>query len=292
MYEQRIHDLSCFVEPVRIEPLAGGITNRNYLVHDSAGSYVARVCQPGELLGIDRRNEILCHEAAAACGVAPRIVEAAHEIIVTPFITGHSLSAEDVRDVQMIDRVAERFRTLHNALESLSGEMIYFSPFQTVRTYVKRAHYLGAELPRDIERLVDDANGLSRRLRPFHPTLCHNDLLPANLIDDGSKLWLVDWEYGGIGHPLFDLAGVAGNCGLDETQERQLLASYRGEFDERDLQELHILKTASLLREALWAVIQTVCSEIEFDYVAYSRDNFAAYERARAELDRTVRKTF
>lgn len=284
MYEQRIHELACFVEPVRIEPLAGGITNRNYLVRDRDGSYVARVCQPGELLGIDRRNEIVCHEAAAARGIAPRIVEAAHEIIVTPFIAGRTLAAGDVRDPRMIERIAERLRTLHESADQISGEMLYFSPFQTVRTYAKRAHHLGAELPRNIDRLLDDAAALNRRLRPFRPTLCHNDLLPANLIDDGLQLWLVDWEYGGIGHPLFDLAGVAGNCGLDDEQERHLLTCYRGEFDAIDLQELRILKTASLLREALWAVIQTVVSQIEFDYVAYASDNFAAYERARAVI--------
>ena len=285
MFEQRIRDLPCFVEPLHIEPLVGGITNRNFLVHDAAGKYVARICQPRDHLGIDRRNELVCHQAAAEFGVAPPIIEAAHEIVVTPFIVGRTLAAEDVRSAPMIDRVAERLRALHETADRLSGEMLYFSPFQTIRTYVKTARHLGAELPPDVDRLLDDARTLSQRLRPYRPTLCHNDLLPANLIDDGQKLWLVDWEYAGIGHPLFDLAGIAGNCALDAEQEQQLLASYRGKFDPVDAQELRILKTASLLREALWAVLQTVSSEIEFDYVAYARDNFAAYQQARAQLD-------
>ena len=99
--------------------------------------------------------------------------------------------------------------------------------------------------------MLDDARQLSRRIAPFRPVLCHNDLLPANLIDDGARLWLVDWEYAGAGHPLFDLANASANAGLADDQDRALLKAYRGYFDPRDLDELRIFKAVSLLREAL-----------------------------------------
>src|SRR5205823_3331421 len=107
---------------------------------------------------------------------------------------------------------------------------------------------------------------LAGRVRPFTPTLCHNDLLAANILDDGRRIWLVDWEYAGVGHPLFDLAGVSGNCGFTPAMDLALLRAYRGHLRRRDLRELGILKAMSLLREALWAVIQAVASDIDFDY--------------------------
>src|SRR5207244_398033 len=96
------------------------------------------------------------------------------------------------------------------------------------RTYARTARALGARLPGDIDDLLEDARRLSRRIAPFRPVLCHNDLLAANILDDGAQVWLVDWEYAGIGHPLFDLAGISANCALAENLEVALLDAYRG----------------------------------------------------------------
>jgi thiamine kinase-like enzyme len=113
----------------------------------------------------------------------------------------------------------------------------------------------------------------------------HPSVQRSNLIDDGQRLWLVDWEYAGIGHPLFDLANLSANAALDDDQESALLAAYRGQADPRDLAELRIFRAVSLLREALWATIQTVASDIDFDYRRYADEHFAAYCEARGRLN-------
>ncbi len=145
-----------------------------------------------------------------------------------------------------------------------------------------RPRRLGAELPDDLDATLEDTRRLSWRIVPFRPVLCHNDLLPANLIEDGDRLWLVNWEYAGIGHPLFDLANVSANAALAEDQEAGLLAAYRESVaaDPHDLAELRIFKAASLLREALWGAIQSVASDIEFDFRRYASENLAAYRSA------------
>jgi len=97
-------------------------------------------------------------------------------------------------------------------------------------------------------------------------------------------LWVVDWEYAGVGNPLFDLASVSANCDLSTELESVILEAYFGQNSPDVMRELQILKTVSLLREALWAVIQTVKSQIDFDYGAYAADNFAAFERERSRL--------
>jgi thiamine kinase-like enzyme len=270
---------------VAIERVSGGISNHNFVVRAGGVSYFARMCQPRSFLGIDRRNEVVCHELASGLGIAPELVHHEEGLIVTRFIDGKTLAPADLRDTNVMQRLAALLGRLHGAWDGLTGEILYFCPFQTVRTYARTAVRLKASIPGDLGGLLDDTRQLSRRIEPFRPVLCHNDLLPANLIDDSARLWLVDWEYAGAGHPLFDLANASANSGLTDDQDHALLKAYRGYFDPRDLDELRIFKAASLLREALWAMIQSVASDIDFDYRTYAADNLNAFREARSRLE-------
>jgi thiamine kinase-like enzyme len=288
VHMQRLESLDFWPGPISVEPLPGGITNFNYRVRSGDNAYVARLCVERILLGIDRRNEIVCQRAAHAIGVAPEVVHHEDGVLVSTHLDARTLDAAAVRDASFVPRLGALLRELHGAWDRLTGELLYFSAFQTVRTYARTARELHAALPDDIDDLLEDARLLAGQVAPFVPVLCHNDLLAANILDDGARVWLVDWEYAGVGHPLFDLASVSSNCAFPEDLELALLESYRGRVDPRDLRELRILKTTSLLREALWSVIQTVASDIAFDYVKYADDNFAAYRAARAELNGLV----
>ena len=285
MSKERILPRPCWDSSVELEELPGGITNRNYKVVSAAGNRMARVCEDHRVLGIDRRNEVACQGAAAALGIAPEIVYHEEGILVSEFIEAQTLADSDVREAAALRRLAQVLRHLHGSRDSLSGEMLYFCPFQTVRTYVGNARELGARLPETIDSVLEDMIWLSEEISPFRPALCHNDVLAANILDDGDRLWLVDWEYGGMGNPLFDLAGVCGNCGLEREEEVLLLSAYFGREDAAVAREVRILKAVSLLRETLWAVIQTIASDIDFDYVTYAAELFEAYSRARQDLN-------
>jgi len=290
MSEPQIRALDCWDGPIAIRPLEGGITNHNYVVESAGKRHVARACLDLEHLGIDRRNEVACQRFAASLGLAPAVVHHQDRVIVSDYVVGKTLTKEDVRDPGRLARVAGSLRRLHDGRDQLEGMLLYFSAFQTIRTYAATARDLQAELPQDIAALIADAQVLEGAMGGFEPALCHNDLLPANLIDAGERLWFVDWEYGGIGNPLFDLAGLSGNCELDDRQERALLEAYLGddarpEEIAQKHQDLRRLKAASLLREALWSIIQTKKSGIEFDYHKYARDNLDAYRTARSQIE-------
>jgi thiamine kinase-like enzyme len=284
---RRLRRLEFCRGPLDVEPIAGGITNQNFVVRVGGQAYVARLSQQRPLLGIDRRNEVVCHQAASARGLAPAVVHHQEGLLVTRFVQGRTLGPADVRSPAVIERLAERLRRLHEGWDALTGEILYFCPFQAIRTYAESAARLRADEPDDLEPMLDDARRLARRIAPFRPVLCHNDLMTANLIDDGRRLWVVDWEYAGVGHPLFDLANASANATFSDDQDQALLAAYRtrGPVDPRDLAELRIFKAVSFLRDALWAVIQTVASDIDFDYRRYAAENFQAYREARGRWE-------
>ena len=287
VHTRRLRALDFWPGPIDVERLPGGITNDNYRVRSAGRTYVARIGVERPLLGIDRRNEVVCQRAAHALGVAPGVAHHEDGVLVSDHVDARTLTPDAVRDPAFIPRLAALLRRLHDGWDGLSGEVLYFSPFQTARTYAETARALGAKVPDDLDALLDDARRLSCTISPFVPVLCHNDLLAANILDDGRRVWLVDWEYAGVGHPLFDLAGASANSRFPEALEHDLLAAYRGvrPVDPRDVGELRILKAVSLLREALWSVIQSVASDIDFDYPHYAAENFRAYREARARLD-------
>ena len=109
---------------------------------------------------------------------------------------------------------------------------------------------------------------------------CHNDLLALNFIDDGSRIWIVDWEYAGMGDAYFDLANFAVNNELDEDGERALLAAYGG----GDPAALTVMRFMSDFREAMWGVVQQGISELDVDFVAYAKSHFERLQRTAADL--------
>lgn len=280
----RILELTCWqTSPVDVEPLEGGITNRNYLVHDGTRKFVVRQCADGAPLGIDRRNERACHQAAAEIGVSPALVHHADEFLVSDFVAGKTLCADDLQDAACRARAVTALQQLHRSWPRLTGEMLFFSPFQTIRTYAFNAARNGAQLPSNLNLVLTDVQALEASIAPYRPVLCHNDLLPANLIDTGEAVWIVDWELAGMGHPLFDVAGLASNAALSAEQSKELLETYGADapFAER---ELKIFQAMSLLREALWGAVQSVTSTLDVDYQGYADAHFTRYREARLAI--------
>lgn len=284
MSVERVKQLSCWQsQSVEVSPLEGGITNRNYLVRDDDRQFVVRQCSDGALLGIDRRNERVCHRAAAEIGVSPPLVHHEDEFLVSDFVAGRTLTAADLHDSACLARATRAIRALHDAWGELGGEMLFFSPFQTVRSYAFVAAKRGAQLPSNLNLILADIRALEASIAPYRPVLCHNDLLPANLIDTGETVWIVDWELAGMGHPLFDLGGLSSNAALPDEQIDQLLTGY-GDCSAAQRRELQVFQAMSLLREALWGAVQSVTSALDVDYPAYAETHFARYREARARF--------
>ncbi|HEU0002188.1 MAG TPA: choline/ethanolamine kinase family protein [Ktedonobacteraceae bacterium] len=273
--EQRIaHILSQVpgwsAERAVVTPLEGGITNQNYRVDIDGESFVLRVGGKGtHLLGIDRERESICSTLASQVGVAPRVLHflPGEDALVTRFVTGSAITPESAAQPEILRRIVASMRRYH-AGPDFPGT---FSPFETVRSYHKLALQYGVIFPDTLPRMYALMAQIEEALEPvqqFKP--CHNDLLASNFIDDGEIIWIIDWEYAGMGDPFFDLGNFAVNQALDSERCELLLRYYFGEARPADLAHLHLMRLGSDLRESFWGFLQMGVSELDFDYREYA----------------------
>ena len=126
-----------------------------------------------------------------------------------------------------------------------------FWVFHVVRDYAATLRRAGSRMVKELPRLLAINGELERLVTPVDIVFGHNDLLAANFIDAGDRLWIVDWDYAGFGSPLFDLANLASNNGFEEGRERRLLEAYFGSPPDGGLMSRYgAMKCASLMREA------------------------------------------
>jgi thiamine kinase-like enzyme len=256
-------------QPVKVETLGGGITNHNFKVVVDGEVLVLRIGgKDTGLLGIDREHE---HEAAlvaARLGIGPEVVRFADGVLVTSFVEGEVGRADPAA-------VGILLKRLHGA-PAVAGR---FDSFRVVEAYAATATGRGRSLPDPYRPAHELACQIEARRAAAPVVTCHNDLLAANFIDDGERIWIVDWEYAGMGDPFFDLANFAVNNGLDEEGERALLEAY-GSTDTR---ALTLMRFMSDFREAMWGVVQQAISELDFDFVSYADDHFERLRRTASE---------
>jgi thiamine kinase-like enzyme len=271
----------------RFEVLGGGITNHNAKVEVDGETYVLRVAgKDTNLLGIDRGVELAATEAAAALGIGPEVVAYVEPEgwLVTRFVEGEIPQVERMREPYLLERVARALRLFHHG-SPIPGR---FDSFRVVETYRETALARGGEVPPDYEWAHELAGRIERTRSGDAPVPCHNDLLTANFIDDGTRLYIVDWEYAGMGDRFFDLANFAINHDLDADARRAFLEAYSGETRPEDVAALELMRFMSDFREAMWGVVQAAVSELDFDFQGYAREHF---ERLRRTADESLFRT-
>jgi thiamine kinase-like enzyme len=286
----RVEDMCVRLWPgrdCRVERLGGGLTNHNFKVTVGDEAFVVRVGgQDTDLLGIDRADEHRAALVAAAIGVGPEVVDYVDGSLVTRFVDGAPVPEDEIAAPATIGRVARLLRTIHDG-PAVPGR---FDSFRVVEDYLETVLGRGLHAPAEYAEAKALADEIERALGPRPARPCHNDLLNANFIADGDRLWIVDWEYAGMGDPFFDLANFAVNNGLDDDGDRALLEAY-GRPDDEALDDLTLMRFMSDFREAMWGAVQHAVSALDVDFAAYAREHFerldatAGSPRFRSALD-------
>jgi thiamine kinase-like enzyme len=256
---------------LKTTPLSGGITNRNYRIDVGGESFVLRIVGADtELLGIDRNYEYAANLAAGELGIAPEVYYFIQPegCLVTRFITGRPIPPDEIRQPENIRRVMDTIRKIHNMAE-IPGR---FNAFEIIHRYVDTSRHYNVSLPPNFSWLnerVQEAEKVllshGERLRP-----CHNDLLNGNFLTN-RQLYILDWEYAGMGDLFFDLANFSDHHNLTDEQDRWLLKCYfNEEINPKHWAHLKIMKAISDLREATWGLVQVCISKLDFDFREYA----------------------
>lgn len=280
---ERIIALPIWDGAVEIAPLLGGISNESWLVTDGRGRHVVRFGKDYPFHHVLRVREVMTARAAEAAGFAPALEYAAPGVMVSRYLGAKTYGAADVRD--NIVAVARLIRSFHDAMpRHVSGPGFMFWPFHVVRDYARTLREGNSRMQPHLAGYLELADELESAQVPLPIVFGHNDLLPANLLDDGERLWLIDFEYAGFSTAMFDLAGLSSNAGFSADESELLLETYFGAAPGQPLRRaLAAMQCASLLREAMWSMVSEIHLDAPgTDYVAYTKDNL---DRLEAALD-------
>ena len=259
-----------------VTPITIGITNRNFKVDIGGGSFVVRLSgKDTDLLGIDRAAENEAASAAAAAGVAPEVFAFLPDLgaLITRFVQGAHIPEEDLEREDVLGAVVRSVRAIHAGPPIPSS----FPVFRIVEDYRAIAAERGVAAPPAFDQVHAKAGDIEAALskHPLPDRPCHNDLLNANFLLDGDHVWIVDYEYGGMGDLFFDLGNLSINNGLTAEAQETLLRLYFGDVTEAHRGRLQLMRIMSDFREAMWGVVQQAISTLDFDYVDYADRHFA-----------------
>ena len=266
-----------------IVPLKGGVSNASFTVSDATGKYVTRVGEDYPFHQVSRQREAVAARAAFDAGLSPEVVHTGPGIMVVRFLDARTYGEADVRD--NAQACVEIVKRCHRDMgKRIGGQGAIFWVFQIIRDYANTLkagdHRHVAELP----RLMAIVDALEEAQVPLPIVFGHHDLLPSNFMDDGKRLWLIDWEYGAFGTAMFDLANLASNNSFDARGERLILESYFGSPAPALERAFHAMKAASALREAIWGMVSELhLNAPGVDYAAYAAEYLGRFERVYAD---------
>ena len=261
---------------IRVSPIAAGLTNQNFRVEVDGTPYFVRLPgQSTDLLAVDRANELHNTRAAAAAGAGPAVVDhdPASGALVLAWIDGRTMSNAAFTEPGTSVRIAEALRRLHRATRFRDD----FNMFRLTDYYLGVVDAGSIRIPDGYRVALPKVALIEAALaaKPLATVPCHNDLLAENYLDDGSKLWIVDYEYSGNNDPTFELGNTAQELGFDAARQEELCAAYFGEATPALLARMRLQMIMSDVGWTLWAAIQAAISSIDYDFWGWAEERWA-----------------
>ena len=268
--------------PRQLQELSGGLTNRNVKITTPDGVYVARCTDTSSnMLGIDRDRECYNTRAAEQAGVGAPVIDYRPDlgVLLLGFLNGKTLCNTDFQRSEVIAKVAAGCRALHSG-PRFRGR---FDMFERQPSYLKTARDNGFKIPSDYLDHADVFDQIRGVLTATDQTTvpCNNDLLAGNFIEDGDRVWLIDYEYSGNNDPCFELGNIWSECDLSTDQLDELVTAYHGRRLRHKTARAHLQGIVAKYGWTLWGCIQNASSAIEFDFWDWAIER---YEAAVAEF--------
>jgi thiamine kinase-like enzyme len=281
-----LDELACTARrPRTVEELPGGLTNRNLKVTTPDGVVVVRLPGPGSgLLGIDRDHEFANSTAAARAGVGAPVLDYRPGVaLAVGFLPGRTLSDADLHSPDVLGRVAVACRRLHAGPRFVND----FDMFAVQARYRRIVAEHGFRLPPRYDEFAPAVDRIRDALEPRVPgppttVPCNNDLLAENLLDDGERVRIIDYEYSGNNDPCFELGNVWSEATLPAPLLDVLVTAYFGRPRPVQVARARLFGLVARYGWTLWASIQAGSSPLDFDFWSWGMEK---YDRAVAEFD-------
>jgi thiamine kinase-like enzyme len=262
-------------QPRQLEELSGGLTNRNIKITTPDGVYVARCVDTARnLLGIDRDREHFNTVAAEQAGVGAKVLDYRPDlgVLLLSFLEGKTLENTDFQRPGVITKAARACRALHEG-PRFRGR---FDMFERQPSYLETIRQHGFRIPADYHEHADAFAAAKRVLTATDDTTvpCNNDLLAGNFIEDGDRMWLIDYEYSGNNDPCFELGNILGECGLSLDQLDELITEYYGRRLRHKTARAHLQGIVAKYGWTLWGCIQYGSSAIDFDFWEWAMERY------------------
>jgi len=279
----RLDHIPRFANRTTVEELSGGLTNRNLKVTTPDGIYVARLSsEQSSLLAIDRKAEHLNSRAAAESGAAPPVVayDPAQSLLAVEFVTGRTWNEQDILTPANAERIGAACRQLHAGPRFVNE----FNMLELQPHYLRIVQEKGFRLPDRYLDFTEQTHAIAAALavKPVATVPCNNDLLAANFIDAGDRLWIIDYEYSGNNDPFFEIGNVWSEATGTPDDLDRLVSAYIGHSSQSLTARARLWGLMSKYGWMLWASIQDGSSDLDFDFWAWGLEK---YDRAVAEFD-------
>ena len=280
-YRRLLDRVPLLRERTGIRELSGGLTNRNLAIDTPTGKYVARISSnTSSMLAIDRESEYENSKNAALVGIGAPVHDyiPGQGLLVIGFIEGRTYSASDVAN--NLERIAKSCRVLHSAKPFVSN----FNMFDIQRQYLKTVQENGYRLPDNYTSYLPQIEQMSLALNVLDEGTvpCNNDLLPANFIDDGTQIWIIDYEYSGNNDACFELGNIWSEASLEYEYLQELVDAYFERHRPEKLARAWFLALLAKYGWTLWASIQQSISTFDFDFWDWGMEK---YDRARSDFE-------
>jgi thiamine kinase-like enzyme len=270
----------------RLEVLVGGLVNRNWIVYDGEKKYVARVFFNADNMGVSEQSVLASSRAASELGVTPRMLYFEPHLTVVDFIEGRNFTEKELTDETLVKKSMLRLRELHAGTYAVRSPINYHWRYLFNRNLIRWSMENKSPHADEVKKMLPVLDSLEGKFRPFIPCLAHNDLAHVNvMLENNGTVWLIDWDFGAIGHPLTDLSDLVSYAPTYEELDRYALKCYLPEATapdefERTLKEYRVSLLLTYMFQYVWAAVADFSVHIAAEDIKHSMETYFSAQEA------------
>ena len=279
--EKKLQDLPFFKGNIDLKFFDGLMTNDSYLAYNDNNKYVVKVGGDKKHFGVIRSNEIEASKAGYKAGISPEIIYYDERIFIFQYIHSHTLTPVEMREKKVLKKIISLIKLVQNKVKNYlklphtSNDIFQMLNNQVFHLKEKNSPYMDK-----INKFIKHIAIFEKKTQSFELVFAHNDYYHKNILDDGKKFWIVDWEFSGFNSPLLDLANVSKNSELSEDEDQFILEEFYGDLLTSSLKyNFQVMKCSTMLNNVLWSMVAEIFAEKVFDYVSYTDTMLEKYEK-------------